>query len=412
VRGSVRGMVKVPGYLEQRRASYEAVRDVPPSLRAAVGRKRLRKGLGTRDLHLARARLLKALVELDGQIQDAARGHPQSDPVTAEALALRESTLAIKAGDLAGWAITSEVFLGRDGEEVETDPGQAAAGMMSEHVERRAGEIARAEGQERADAFAQVALGRVTPLDLHIPDWLAEPGQKGAYRSRTVDDYRRIVAGFGVWLAREEKAALVERVGRRVAGRYLAVLNGKGLSAARVRTIVSALSGYWTWLERRGVLDEGTANPWPRQAPAKDRGGVRLEPERDFTSAEMVAMLAGPADTLLRDLMRLAALSGLRIEEACRLTVGMCAGGVFKAPGSKTNAARRDVPIHSTLAPMIARRCAGQAAASYLFPELGEPNRYGDRSPAIGKRFEPPRVSRRPIGLSLYAAIGMGSRAA
>lgn len=379
-------MVKVSGYLEKRRAGYEAVRDVPPSLREAVGRKRLRKGLGTRDVHVARARLLKALVELDAQIQAATRRHPQTDPIAAEAMAYRDQTLAIRAGDLSGWGLPKDVFVHR-GELVEVAPADTAAGLLSEAVGERAAEIERVEGPERAGAFADVALGRATPLSLHVPDWLAEPGQKGAFRGRTLDDYRRIVGHFGVWLSKEEKTATVERVTRRVAGRYLGALNADGLSAARVRTIVSALAGYWTWLERRGVLPEGAANPWARQAPAKGKGGARQEPERAFTDAEMAALLAGTVDPTLCDLMRLAALSGLRIEEACRLTVGMCGGGVFQAPGTKTDAARREVPIHSALASMVARRCLKQPEDAYLFPELGAPSRYGDRSPAISKRF-------------------------
>lgn len=172
--------MKVPGYMEQRRASYEAVRDVPPNLRKAVGRKRLRKGLGTRDVHVARARLLKALVELDGVIQAAARRHPETDPVAAEALAFREQAMAIKAGDLRGWTFDPE-FIEEDGQLVAIDPADTAAGFLSEAIAGRAVEIERAEGYAKAEGFAQVARGRATPLSLHVADWLAEPGQKGAY---------------------------------------------------------------------------------------------------------------------------------------------------------------------------------------------------------------------------------------
>lgn len=45
------------------------------------------------------------------------------------------------------------------------------------------------------------------------------------------------------------------------------------------------------------------------------------------------------------------------------------------------------MPIHSDLAGIVARRCNAKPAGAYLFPELGDPNRYGDRSPAISKRF-------------------------
>lgn len=64
--------------------------------------------MATRDIHVARARLLKALVDLDSQIRAAARADPTTDPVAAEALALalREHSLAIRAGNLTGWPST------------------------------------------------------------------------------------------------------------------------------------------------------------------------------------------------------------------------------------------------------------------------------------------------------------------
>ena len=65
----------------------------------------------------------------------------------------------------------------------------------------------------------------------------------------------------------------------------------------------------------------------------------------------------------LHDLLRLWALSGMRIEEACRLTVAMCADTVFQVPGTKTNAARRAVPIHPDLAAMGADRSKGRVGA-------------------------------------------------
>lgn len=378
--------VRVAGYLERRRAGYEAVRDVPPSLRAAVGRNRLRKGLGTRDLHLARARLLPALVAFDATIEAARRRCPATDPIAAEALELRKHTLALKAGDMDGWNPAPE-YEEHEGEIFQVPPAEVALGLLTDGIRDRVEAIERAEGPQRAEAFAQVALGRMTPLGLHVEDWLGEPGQKGAYRGRTLADYRRIIAEFGTWLAKEEHAAVIEKVTRRVAGRYLGALHAEGLSSARIRTIVSALAGYWTWLERRGVIPEGVINAWSRQAPPKAVNRGRQEPERAFEDAEMVKLLTGAPDAILGDLMRLAALSGLRIEETCKLTVGMCQGGVFDAPGTKTDAARRAVPIHPELTAMVAARCAGKAPGDWLLHELGDPNRYGERGAAISKRF-------------------------
>ncbi|WP_375293299.1 DUF6538 domain-containing protein [Siccirubricoccus sp. G192] len=61
-------MAKIAGYIVQRRQGFYASLDVPPLLRAAVGRNRLVKTLGTRDKHVAQARLPKVLLELHARI--------------------------------------------------------------------------------------------------------------------------------------------------------------------------------------------------------------------------------------------------------------------------------------------------------------------------------------------------------
>ena len=71
----------------------------------------------------------------------------------------------------------------------------------------------------------------------------------------------------------------------------------------------------------------------------------------------------------------MAALSGMRIEELCRLKVRDCAGGLFKITKAKTTAGVRSVPVHSNLCAIVARRSAGKGSDGYLFDELADPPR-------------------------------------
>jgi len=293
----------------------------------------------------------------------------------AEALAIRESYQAVCDGDLTGWTTTPETY----------DAGGALC-IIVDAVQSRAESIAETEGAARADTFAEIALAISLPFTLHVTEWLSEPGAKGTYRGRTALDYRRMAEGFGNWMAKEGIGSTVESVTRRVAGRYLATLHGQNLSSARVRTVVAALSGYHQWLARRGLIPDGSVNPWTGQAPRKAQGG-RDEPERAFTDQEVVTLLHAPPGACMADLMTVAALSGMRLEEACRLTVGMSRDGVFKVPGTKTRSAKRDVPIHSGLAELVRTRSKGKPVDGYLFHELGDPDKHGDRSAAFSKRF-------------------------
>lgn len=375
-------MAEISGYLAQRRAGWEAVVDVPPSLRAAVGRKRLRKGLDTRDKDVAKARLPRALLELHGRIEAARRKRPETDPLMAEAMAWRETLNAAREGKPTGLPA----------ERIETPDGIAEAapdvGFAVDLIQGRAERVAREEGQARARAFAEVAVGTATPTKLHVEEWLAEPGGRGDRRLRTVADYRGIVAHFAAWQASEDHGASVEMVTRRVAGQYVQHLQ-RSTGAARVRTSCGALMGYWHWMEMRGAIAEGTANPWSRQAPSKARAKGEAEPERAFTDAEVSKLLGGTADAFLLDLMRFAALTGMRIEEVARLTVGMCGDAEIQAPGVKGSklSTPRPVPLHPDLARIAARRMKGKAAGAFLFPEFGEPNKHGERSGAASKRF-------------------------
>lgn len=165
--------------------------DVPPSLRAAVGRNRLRKSLATRDKHVALARLPKALLTLHARIDVARRGHSEANPITAEALAHRDAFQSIRDGDLSAVHVAAND---------ETDPADAAEDVLRHVIEERYEDIARREGEGRANAFAGIALGHATPLTLFVEPWLAEPGARGAMRDRTKGDYRRIVEAFGAWL--------------------------------------------------------------------------------------------------------------------------------------------------------------------------------------------------------------------
>ncbi len=380
-------MAKIAGYLDQRRAGWEAVVDVPPALREAVGRKRLRKGLGTRDKHVAQARLAAALLVLHARIDAARRKRPETDPLTAEAMALRSALEEAERGPAGRVVYTFQDDV--DGSRVEVTEAEAAAEVISDAIAARAAEVEQREGWDRAQAFADLSFGRTTPLAHHLETWLGQPGPRGRQRhERTKAEYRGIVAALGQWLASQGMPPGIERITRRVAGLYVTALHDRGLSGARIRDLASALSGYWKWMEARGILPDG-ANPWPRQAPAKPReaaaGGE--EEERPFTAEEVRKLLDNAPDAALGDLMRVAALTGMRVEEICQLTAGQCQGDTFDVRGTKTAAAVRRVPIHPDLAPIVSRRIEGKSAASWLFHEFGEPNRYGKRSVNAVARF-------------------------
>jgi integrase len=96
-------------------------------------------------------------------------------------------------------------------------------------------------------------------------------------------------------------------------------------------------------------------------------------------------------------MMRIAALSGMRINEIGRLTLGDCVDGVFNIREAKTAAGIRRVPIHPTLNPIVARRTEGKAADAYLIEELSPRRDHTtDRAAKASERFT---AYRRDLGI-------------
>jgi integrase len=95
----------------------------------------------------------------------------------------------------------------------------------------------------------------------------------------------------------------------------------------------------------------------------------------------------------LASLIELAAYTGARLEEICSLRVQDVdlKGGWFRITEAKTESGRRVIPIHSNLAPTMARLVAASADGYVLSGEI--PDQYGRRSGRLGKRFAALRTS-------------------
>lgn len=341
-------------WLEQRRQGWYAVQDVPRPLRPMIGKNRLIVSLQTRDLKVAQARRHDALAQFARQIA-AARRPKLGDPVAELGMHWRASL----AED--------------DGYET-----RQAAAFEYHRIEHERGLAA-------AQAFADISLGKATPLLYHIDSWLAEGGAKGPLRPKTQGQYRSDIERLGDWLGAIQLPTTIEAVTPAISSRYVTQeLIGKGVDWATGNRKISAGSSYWRWMIKRAGL---ITNPWAGQSLSKPaRSRVAARSKRSFTDAEVSTLLAGPADAELADAMRVAALTGARLEELYQLRVRDCSDEWFDIQESKTRAGVRRVPIHSSLAGVVARRTAGKAPTAFLFDEPEALERHG-RSSAISKRF-------------------------
>lgn len=280
-------------FLELHGNQYRVKVKVPDAVRSVIGKAHLKVPLHTDSL--AKANMLKwpALAQLRAEIE-AARRTVQAkaaggDLIVIEAMEWRE---AIALGD------------------------EAAADIL---LPERAEEIERRHGTEAAVSFVKVATGRATPIATLEPAWLAEAN----YAGRTETARKQAVRKLLEWCRASSISETVEAVDRKTAGRFISeAFIAKGADPATANKLITGLSAFWKWMERRGHATAG--NPWERQSLQlrKVRTGDGEEAKRPFSDKEVAAILAG-AGGVLGDLCRLAALSGMRLGELAELRFGM-----------------------------------------------------------------------------------------
>ena len=92
-----------------------------------------------------------------------------------------------------------------------------------------------------------------------------------------------------------------------------------------------------------------------------------------------------PENSQLVSLIELALFTGARIEELCSIKKSHINGDVILIEGTKTIAAKRMIPIHQSLKPIIDKLVKNSNDEYLISNQIAD--KYGDRSGALGKRY-------------------------
>ncbi len=157
------------------------------------------------------------------------------------------------------------------------------------------------------------------------------------------------------------------------------------LSAKTVKRHLSALSGYWRWLEQRDLVPVNVWGGWFRTT--KKKSGKAVQP---FSPTNLVKIFGSDWfdestkwDSPRRWVPLIALFSGMRLEEICRLRPaydikavdGISCFDICEHPDGwtpKSEAGTRVVPVHPVLIELGIERLVAQAKKSravHLFPE-------------------------------------------
>ncbi len=364
-------------YLKRRGHTWYVRVQIPPHLwKAAGGKREYIKTLKTGDLSTANRLKHAHVAAFKGQIAALGRRKPNEPSALSElyekALAWREAMerhkgeVLFEAPDGGTWCATDE-FLSQISEE--------------------ANEFLDTHGEKAATAFFKIAKGEGTPLRIHVDKWLAE--QTGIVTAQTNAQHRTVVNAFLRWAG---DGVLIEDITRRQAGDYVSHLlaPNSGLRRKTAQRYVSSLSSLWTWLEARGFA---AGNPWLRSGVGKKSKRGEADKRGQWTNDALIKVLSGHYTDryteTIHDLVRLALVTGARLDELCSLKVGdareRADGWWISIRQGKSKAALRDIPVHDAAAHVLAKRC--KSADGFVFTGLipGGPDK--KRSWNVSKAF-------------------------
>jgi integrase len=355
---------KLGPYLQRRGKLLYAVVTVKPSMRKYFnGNTKLLKSLETHSVSEAReANYLTVVQQLRGKISSMEKTAKASNGSAIDGEMLLEYKSfdqriahALDAGDVEGALVVEHALIKR-AQDISDSHGDFAGGTM-------------------------LMAGTSSPLiSQFIETWL----QEKRFSDRTKSDHRLALKRLVAWMESRGIYSHVKNLTNKLASDFkVSELIDKKVNPKTANKLLSGLRTYWKWLKDHHYADE---NPWilkslPKQNLLPD------ERERAFSDDEVRMLFAGGADAFMRDVMAVAALTGMREEEIFQLTVADCGGGVFNIRKSKTIAGRRKVPVHSQLKKLVARRCKGKASTEYLFEGASPTGWGGARSMAFSKRF-------------------------
>lgn len=373
-----------PPHLTRRGETFVARVHVPVALRGIVtpspSTEHISRSLKTRNETEAKRRLPIVVADIKASIEAARRAKPKGVAVVsateADAAWWRNHRREFEAGDDGNGLSWGELL----GLEIDRRLGHPVGTKVwrdgSDHPIFN--EAREAETRE----FVELVSGARVPLGAELERYLAETKHSERYQSRI----RLALKNLRRYLREERLADDLKEITKRRAGRFIEWLGALSppIASATVMARTTALSSYWRWMVKKGEAEQ---NPWPGQAPVATKGATTAD-TRPFTDAEMITLLTGNTYSTLQDMMRLAALSGLRIGEIGRLTAADCEGGFLTVRDGKTASSNRSVPIHPDLASIVARRTAGKGADTHLMDELrASPKQPRDRAAKATERF-------------------------
>lgn len=315
------------------------------------GKKRFMKSLQTKSKPVAQYRALPFISKWKAAIMQA-RG--ETDALTREAIAWKH-----------------EIDSGNDIEEAET---------LIEVLSGRADELQEKVGTEKAQEFYKIATGKATLLKPLYTEWKQQLDLAPKTMDQMGRDVEKLVSHFGV----------LEKITPRAVKAWVDDLAAREHTHSSIERILMFSRNFWKYLRKTAVIELDAVDPFQGIMSLISEKVAKNKQERAALSPEDIAKLHAAAiengDQPLADIIALGAYTGARINELANMPLeSVTEQKSLLIKDSKTKAGVREIPIHPAIEQLV-ERLKRDTKDGYLIPS-DSVNQYGDRSPALGKRF-------------------------
>lgn len=347
-----------PSNLEKRYNTYYAILVVPKDVRYVIGKSKFFKSTETDNLKLAES---IAKVYVMGWKAEIASVRSKSDePIIQSAKEIKQL--------------------------LKSSPSYLVQDVIQEEFNK----LMNAQKPLHAEVFERIATGKNRHLDELKITWQKHEEDRGLVR-KTIDqmsnDVELLVKQFPTanLLTLENCSLWIKHIAK------------KGeLSASSITRIVGSCRNFYKYLQNIKEVAIAEVNPFivPNEFKISNKPNsksinkvqswIPFEPE-EIVSIYKFARIT--EDNSLADLILIGMHTGARIEEICSLK---CSNinlrkNTIRIIDAKTEAGERIIPIHSKIYSKI-EELIGDSVDDYLISNQS-PNKYGDRSNALGKRF-------------------------
>jgi integrase len=356
-------------YLEKQWNTYHASMKVPKDVQAIFGKTKFHKTLGTDSLEEANIRKLPLIAEWKRRIKVARltkKDHPT--PSIDEQVAFYKAEIETK------WKGFEQDGLG------------LLADVLDENYYRDHRRQLRTDTTKEEKAGAEEILNRVagdwSATHEHIEDFIAD----AEYTLKTSDEARSSLKQF------TDKFRVFELIAEEDIAKWVEELLATQ-ARPTVKKKISFARNYWAFCKKRGHTSANysavlTPEIWPKERRTKSATAKKINSARMAWAVSDYHRLlkAKPDDEVLCNLITLAAYTGCRREELCAMKLTEVSHDRFLIKDAKTEAGRREIPIHSEIKQFVAM-LVNTSDDGYLLSGLTDNNKYNSRGAAVGKRF-------------------------